>query len=94
MNHVINHFEKYCFSNKYPIPEGYEKYNEDWCLTADGDMYNVRTDYEIGSDRLNEDDWILHLMQKRWFDANTFIPAYFEACRRKGIPVVMIRTYY
>ncbi len=94
MNNVINHLTKFSFGKRHQCPEGYEEYNEDWCLTPDGDMYNVLSDYEIGSNMLYKDDWILHLSEKRWFDANTFIPAYFEACRRKGISLVMIRTHY
>lgn len=75
-------------------PNGYEEYNNDWFLTPDGDMFNAWSDYEIDSDRLDEDDWILHCMSKRWFDANTFIPAYFEACRRKGLKFVQMRISY
>lgn len=56
---------------------GYEEYNVDWFLTPKGDMFNAWSDYEIESDRLDEDDLVLHCMGKRWFDANTFLPAYF-----------------
>ena len=51
--------------------------------------------YLIYAERLAEPFWILHLLSsKKWFDANTFIPAYFEACRRAGIKKVTILTYY
>lgn len=64
-------------------PNCYKRYNRDWLLTEHGDMMNV-VGYEIWGDRLTEEDWLLHLMQKRWFDANTFLPAYMEALRRSG----------
>lgn len=87
-------------STKFDFPRcscplcGYEEYNEDWFLSPDGDMMNCRSGYEIERDVLDHDDWILQLMDKRWFDANTFIPAYYEACRRKGIHVVQMRTFF
>ena len=57
-------------------------------------MMNARSCYVICSDVLDHDDWILLLTVKRWFDANTFLPAYFEACRRKGLKVVQMRIDY
>lgn len=72
----------------------YEEYNDDWFISPGGDMMNTLSCYVIGSDVLDHDDWILLLTAKRWFDANTFIPAYFEACRRRGLKVVPMRIEY
>ena len=68
-------------------------YNKDWEISPKGDLVGWGY-YWITSDRLNENDWILHLMEKAAFDANTFIPAYFEACRRAGIKEITIITHY
>lgn len=76
------------------MPEGFEVYNEDWYLSPQGDMCNKFSDYFIEADRLDEDDWFLHCMHKRWFDGNTFLPAYYEACKRAGIQEVTMRMYY
>lgn len=94
MERVIDISNKIGGRMRNECPAGYEEYNVDWFLTPDGDMFNAWSDYEIENDRLDEDDWILHCMGKRWFDANTFIPAYFEACRRKGLKVVQLRIDY
>lgn len=75
-------------------PEGYDVYNEDWFLSPKGDMCNRCSGYYIEADKLRKDDWILHCMERRWFDANTFIPAYWEACRRAGIKKVTMRIEY
>ena len=32
----------------------------------------------IGANRLRNDDWILHLLEKSWVDMNDFIPASFS----------------
>ena len=63
------------------------RYNRQWCLSADGDM--ACGNYFIDKERLAE-NWIGHMMGKKWFDANTFIPAYVEACRRAGVRQVNI----
>ena len=75
-------------------PDGYDTYNDDWHISPNGDMLSSRSGYEIGNDVLDKDNWILQCADKRWFDANTFIPAYFEACRRKGFKLVSIRVSY
>lgn len=94
MERIIDTSHKIGGRLRNECPSGYEEYNIDWFLTPDGDMFNAWSDYEIESDRLDEDDWILHCIGKRWFDANTFLPAYFEACRRKGLKVVQMRISY
>lgn len=83
--------------NNYPIrncPKGYEFFNEDWCLSQTGDMFNRRSGYDIWDYMLKHKDLVLHLMEKVWFDANTFIPAYFESCKRQNIKYVQIQTFY
>lgn len=70
------------------------RWNMDWFISKDGDMMFIDDDYIIYVDQLKDDDWILHLMEKWWFDANTFIPAYFEACKRAGIRNLSIITHY
>ena len=77
-----------------PCPKGYEQYNEDWYLSPTGDMAYTGNLYPIYDYQLEQNDWMIHLMEKKWFDANTFIPAYFEACKRKGIQYLLIQTYY
>lgn len=93
MERIIDTSKKICFS-RYICPAGYEVYNVDWFLSPLGDMMNAISSYQIGSDVLDRNDWVLHLSEKRWFDANTFIPAYFEACRRKGIKTVQMCISY
>lgn len=66
------------------LPNCFGQFNRDWLLTRRGDMLNV-VGYSISSDSLTHEDWLLHLMAKRWFDANTFLPAYMEALRRAGV---------
>lgn len=72
---------------------GYNKFNDDWYLSDRGDMNHV-SDYPIDADQLEDDDWILHLMEKSWFDANTFLPAYYHACRLAGVQSVEMTIYY
>ena len=87
MNNIINAHNKYIL---YPVPcpNGFAPFNEDWYISENGCLMNARAEYHIHADELEKSHWIGHLMQKRWFDANTFIPAYFEACRRYGVTSV------
>lgn len=87
MNNIINAQDKYIL---YPVPcpNGFTPFNEDWYINEKGCLMNARTEYHIHAEELGMNHWMCHLMQKRWFDANTFIPAYFEACRRYGITTV------
>jgi len=75
-------------------PDGYHWFNRDWAISDDGSMIQVEEDYPIHHSRLEENDWFLHLMEKAWFDANTFIPAYLEACARSGLKNVVVLTTY
>lgn len=81
-------------SERRNAPSGYEDFNVDWFLSPKGNMLYVWFDYEILYSQLEDQNTILHLMEKDWFDANTFIPAYFEACRRKGIQQLKIKTIF
>ena len=71
----------------------YEK-QKDWIVSKSGDLEHIERGYFIRADRLTEEDWLLHLTEKAWFDANTFLPAFFEACKRAGKQRVTIKTYY
>ncbi len=73
--------------------ELYEKFNEDWFISANGDLMGWGC-YLISAERLQESDWLIHLMTKRQFDANTFIPAYREACFRAGVQNVTMKMFY
>lgn len=71
----------------------FEVFNEDWAINADGDLTGWGY-YLIDCNRLAEDNWLIHLMSKARFDANTFIPAYIEACKRANIQKVTMRMFY
>ena len=91
MEKVITPFKN---GDKIESYNGWELFNEDWFISPNGDMYASYGRYDITADRLMEDDWIIHLMEKAWFDANTFLPAYFQACYRAKIKAVKILTHY
>lgn len=72
-----------------------EMFNKDWNIDPTGNLEHAKRGYFIESARLTEEDWLLHLStSKAWFDANTFLPAYFEACKRANKKHVTIKTYY
>lgn len=71
----------------------FKRFNSDWFIDRHGSMLHV-SGYLIPHVRVDEDDWILHLMGKVWFDANTFVPAYFAALKRHGNHTVNVRTAY
>lgn len=75
-------------------PRGYEVFNEDWYLSTKGDMINAWNGYPILHQQLSQKNLVLHLMDKVWFDANTFLPVFFEACRRKGMDTVELLVSY
>lgn len=83
----------YCPDNRPQSGGEWERYNSQWWLTPSGDMCAMGT-YEIGADHLATPSWLMHLGEKSWFDANKFIPAWFEACRRAGIDEVTMWTHY
>lgn len=81
------------FSDTRPEGRDWERFNRQWWITPKGDMCALGC-YDIAAHRLKEPSWLLHLSEKRWFDANLFIPAWFEACRRAGITEVTMWTSY
>lgn len=68
------------------------KWQEVWNVSKGGDLCNKENGYLITSEQLAKKNWFLHLADKVWFDANTFIPAYFEACRRAGIKEILLNV--
>lgn len=56
-----------------------------WKIFAGGDMENTDLGYEITSDRLTEPDWWISFHTEPKFDWNTFIPAYFFACKQAKV---------
>lgn len=95
--HEIVYDEKFAPSRLHteePCDTGCEnlsRYNKDWWLSPIGDMVHV-VGYIIPDYQLKSDWMFKHLMNKTWFDANTFLPAYMEACRRADIKKIEIDT--
>ncbi len=87
----LDEFAKRIATHQMLPPIGYYAYNRDWYIDDNGNLWHI-TDYGIEVQLLDNEDWVLHLMQHSWFDANTFIPAYFEACTRAGIQSVVMKT--
>jgi hypothetical protein len=71
-----------------------EKKFGNWVVLKTGDMTYDNNRYDISSDQLNEEDWILHLLKKEWIDWNEFIPAYFYALSKAGIKSQIITISY
>lgn len=91
--HYIEDYRRRINEGDIAIDGVWRPFNRDWFLSPEGDMNHV-SDYPIERSQLDDEDWLLHLMEKSWFDANTFLPAYFEACRRAGLPRITIQTEY
>lgn len=70
------------------------KEQKDWTISTEGELHHGKMNYTIEASRLNEKNWILHMMEKSWVNLNTFMPAYFEACRRAGIQELPILIHY
>ena len=64
-----------------------------WEVSPKGDM-NHDGRYSIPSNRLTEDNWIIHMQEKGWIDFNTFLPAYLQALKNAGKQFVKIKTFY
>jgi hypothetical protein len=77
-----------------PDPEQAADPISDWMVDKDGNLVNKEKAYEIPRDRLTEDDWIIHMMEKGWVNMNSFMPAYLEALKRAGHRSVRIKTEY
>ena len=66
----------------------------EWYVSIGGDLEHLQRGYFIGKDRLQEDNWLLHLSEKGWIDWNDFIPAYLQACKNAGLRKIKMITYY
>lgn len=75
-------------NNKMPLKVG------KWKVSKKGDMTYDNGRYYIERDKLKEDDWIIHLMQKGWIDYNEFIPAYFQALKNIGEQFINVKIHY
>ena len=75
------------------VPYRHDRTIEHWCFVEGGSIYYPPSDYLIPVIDLDE-DWILHLCSKGWFDLNDFIPIYFEALKRAGHKTIQIKTQY
>ena len=75
-------------------PDGAMVVNQDWIVTKVGDILCIPYYYGIYNYALKSEDWIIHMAEKVWVNLNTFIPAYIEACKRKGLKVVSMRISY
>lgn len=69
------------------------KINEEWKMYADGGLKH-KSGYIIEHHTLDDKDWILHIMGKIHMNLDNFIPAYFKACKHKGINELSIKTSY
>ena len=86
--------EKHLYPATNWHPNGFKDFNEDWLIREDGFMLDKRTGYQIHPLELDMNNWLLHLLDKRWFDAETFLPAYLFACYKAGLKVIHIRIDY
>jgi hypothetical protein len=65
-----------------------------WKVTISGNMNCEERNYFIPFDRLQDENWILHLSSKNWIDFNEFIPAYLQACENAGIEKISMLMFY
>ena len=77
----------------YESAKPFKRFNEDWAINEDGDLLGWGY-YFIDCNRLNKGDWLIHLMEKKMFDANTFIPAFREACWIAGVYDATFKLFY
>ncbi|MBO0936475.1 hypothetical protein J2I47_07965 [Fibrella sp. HMF5335] len=65
-----------------------------WIVSPTGDLTYEPRAYTITADRLNEEDWFLHMMTKGWCDMSEFVPTYFKALQNADVQTVLIRSHY
>jgi hypothetical protein len=65
-----------------------------WSVDKAGNMEYDKGKYYISRRRLQQDNWIIHLFQKRWIDWNEFMPAYLTACKINKIDSITIKIFY
>ena len=63
-----------------------------WTIEQDGTMNHDSMNYVIEGSRLGEDNWIQHMIEKRWVDPRIFVRAYLMACQIAGLKTVTIST--
>jgi hypothetical protein len=64
-----------------------------WTASLNGDI--VYDDYyHIQKERFNEPDWIIHLMDKGFFDFNEFMPIYMQAHFNAGLKTISFNIFY
>ena len=64
-----------------------------WVTELNGDMCG-KGFYNIAADRLTENNWFIHLLEKNWVDWNDFMPCYLQACVNAGIDAITFITHY
>lgn len=65
-----------------------------WEVRKNGDMIYDKGRYAIYSTQISNDDWLLHIYEKKWNDFNEFIPAYLQALRNAGIKKLEMKIFY
>ena len=63
---------------------------EDWKVYKNGDIFHKEMNYLIEGIRLQENDWIEHMIDKNWVNLNNFMPAYFQALANINISKINI----
>lgn len=65
-----------------------------WEIEPDGSMLHENPYYCIEGYRLEEGNWLTHMVAKNWVDAREFISAFFTACRVRGLESVTLNPKY
>lgn len=65
-----------------------------WKVYQNGDIDFDNGYYFIDGSRLQDEDWIYHLLEKNWVNMNDFLPAYFQALQNVGIELIQVRSFY
>lgn len=79
----------------YEFPDGSEKKEVKigkWFISLEGEM--THEFYTIYPEMLTQDDLILHISGKTWFESADFFPAYFQALVNAGIQEVKFKSFY
>lgn len=63
-------------------------------IEPDGSMLHEKPYYCIEGNRLEEGNWLTHMVAKNWVDAREFIRAYFTACQVRGLESVTLNPNY
>lgn len=72
-------------------------YRDDNMIESSEGYMGTEDTYDIDNERLDEEDWIIHLTEKVWFTEQCFEDfkrAYFVACKIAGVkPVKQVKRY-